>query len=256
MENSFSTNAMAAGYAAFRPPLHGRILERVKPHLPWPGKASRAVDIGCGAGLSTRALKEVADQCIGIDAAETMLRGSAQAVPGADFVVGRAEALPVRDCCIDLITAAGSLNYVDLPNFFREAARALVTGGWIVVYDFSPGRTFADAPGLDGWFLSFIDRYPWPPNEALELDPERLATIDPRIELRSHEYFAISLTLTPAFYLEYMMTETNVSHALRGGVQEQEIRSWCSNTLRSAWGERPREVLFRGYFACLTPRDS
>jgi SAM-dependent methyltransferase len=255
MANLFNTRAMAEGYAAFRPPLHRLILKRMKPHLPWHGKASRALDIGCGAGLSTRALEDMADRRIGLEPAEPMLRGSAQTVPGAGFIVGRAEALPIREHCVDLITAAGSLNYVDLPPFFAEAARILNPGGWIVVYDFSSGRSFRDADGLDAWFASFIARYPWPTHEGVELDPERLANVDPRFELRRHEYFDIGLTLTPAFYLEYMLTETNVAHAMRSGVSEREIRTWCASTLEPVWGDRSREVLFHGYFACLTPRE-
>ncbi len=243
---------MAEGYAAFRPVLHPLILEMVKGHLHWPGKVARALDVGCGAGLSTAALKGIANYTIGIEPVEPMLRGIATRVPGADFIVARAEAIPIRAQCIDVITAAGSLNYTNLNLFFEEAARILVTGGVIVVYDFSPGRSFRNSDALEHWFSSFIARYPWPPNEAVDLDPERLSRIDRRFQLQSHDYFEIGMTLTPAFYLEYMMTETNVGFALRNGASEAEIRSWCSSTLDPIWGGHPRDVLFRGYYACLS----
>jgi hypothetical protein len=135
--------------------------------------------------------------------------------------------------------------------FFREAARVLAPGGVIVVYDFSAGRTFRDSGALDQWFSSFVARYPRPPVEAVELAPERLAAMEHGFQMRGYDHFEIGLTLAPAFYLEYMMTETNVAFALRNGVSEAEIRSWCAGTLGPVWEEQPREVLFRGYFACL-----
>jgi hypothetical protein len=69
--------------------------------------------------------------------------------------------------------------------------------------------------------------------------------------LKSHDYFEIGLTLTPEFYLDYAMTETNVAAAVRRGVPISEIRQWCQDTLGPVWEGRPREVLFRGYYACM-----
>ena len=251
MVNPFGTDAMAEGYAAFRPPLHPLIMEMVKGRLPSKGRVARALDVGCGAGLSTRAVQGMADHCIGIELAEQMLRGAAATAPGAEFLAGRAEAIPLRDRCVDLITAAGSLNYADLSRFFREAARVLVPGGVVVAYDFSPGRDFRDSEVLAQWFSGFIARYPWPPNEAADLSPELLSRADRGFQLQTSDSFEIGITLSRDFYLDYLMTETNVAFAQRNGIPESEIKSWCSGTLSPVWGEQQREVLFRGYFACL-----
>jgi hypothetical protein len=125
----------------------------------------------------------------------------------------------------------------------------------VVAYDFSPGREFRDSEALAQWFSGFIARYPWPPNEAAELDPERLSQVDRGFRLQSSDSFEIGITLSRDFYLDYMMTETNVAFAQRNGISESAIRSWCAATLSPVWGERPREVLFRGYFACLVVLD-
>jgi len=256
MTSAFGTDAIAAGYATRRPPLHPLILERVKGHLPFPGKVARALDVGCGAGLSTRALQDIADHCIGIDPAEVMLRWMRTTAPASDCLVGRAEAIPLRCHSIDLITAAGSLNYVDLRVFFKEAKQVLVPGGIIVVYDFLPGSSFTSSGALDQWFSTFTARYPYPPDDAAELDPRQLSTMDHGFQLQSSDHFEIGLTLTPQFYLEYLMTETNVAFALRNGNSEAAITSWCSSTLGAVWGEQPMEVLFRGYFACLAAHSA
>ena len=121
----------------------------------------------------------------------------------------------------------------------------------MVVYDFSPGRDFRDSSALNEWFSTFVARYPWPVDRAINLDPERLSGMDHGFQWQGSDRFEIGLTLTPAFYLEYVMTETNVASARRNGESEAAIRSWCSSTLSSVWREQSREVLFRGYFACL-----
>ena len=155
------------------------------------------------------------------------------------------------DCSVDVVTAAGSLNYVDLERFFPEALRVLKTSGVLVVYDFSPGRSFRDAPGLDEWFSEFFKRYPPPRNQARALSPAILAESATGFRLCEHEEFEIGIVLTPAFYLDYILTETNVADAVRNGMPYGEIRAWCSETLTPVFNRREREVLFPGYFACL-----
>jgi SAM-dependent methyltransferase len=245
---------MAAGYANFRPPVHRRIIElahaRLQPHE----RFRRALDVGCGAGISTKALEGFADHCIGIEPAEPMLQWSAGLAPKADFAVGTAEQIPIGAHSVDLITAAGSLNYANLDLFFPEARRVLTSTGVLIVYDFQAGRTFRDSNSLDDWFANFISRYPWPPNEARTISPQILIQLDSGFRMQSHEWFQIPITLRPEFYLEYMMTETNVAFALRNGVPAQEIRSWCADTLRPVWdGGNHRDVVFNGYFACMMP---
>src|SRR5438270_12439655 len=114
----FGTENMALGYATSRPPVHPRVIELARQSLGWSQLAARALDVGCGAGLSTKALAALAQECIGIEPAEAMLKWSAIVAPEADFVAGTAEAIPICDRSLDLLTAAGSLNYVNLDLFF------------------------------------------------------------------------------------------------------------------------------------------
>jgi SAM-dependent methyltransferase len=236
----------AAGYATARPPVHPHVLERIASRLG--RRFGRALDLGCGAGLSTAPLHALADRSIGIEPFLPMLAFAHATAPGAHFLAGRAEELPLGAHSIDLITAAGSLNYTHLPSALAEAARVLTAGGMLVVYDFSQGRTLRDSPALDEWFSAFVARYP-PPAEGVPIDPGAL----PGFAVNHYEEFEFGLPLTPGFYLEYALTETNVTHAMRTGVPREEIRAWCAATLNPVFQGRTREVLFRGYFACLVP---
>lgn len=180
------------------------------------------------------------------------MRWAPHVAPGCDFIVGTAEKLPFPDRSIDLLTAAGSLNYVDLDSFFPEAARVLARSGVLLVYDFSAGRTFREREGLDEWFRCFRQRYPPLPSEARPLDPAILATVHPLVQLAHGEHFRIVLPMTRSAYVEYMLTETNVAAAVRTGTPESEVRAWCEKSLSETWNHDQEEIVFLGYYAMLT----
>jgi SAM-dependent methyltransferase len=248
MPNLFDDPDMAEGYANARPAVHPRIINR----LPMQSTVAVALDLGCGAGLSTVALTPLTRHRLGMDPAETMVKAARRRVPDAAFFVASAEAIPIGSGQVDLITAAGSLNYADLDRFFPEARRILRMNGTLVVYDFEPGRSFANDNSLCDWFNMFSHKYPWPAFNGEQLNPEILSRLDSGFTLGAHENFVIPLSLTHNSYLNYMMTETNVAEAVANGAASDDIRQWCASTLASIFGDGPRDVLFQGYFACLT----
>lgn len=237
---------MALGYARSRPPLHRRIVEMVQ--LP---RVARALDIGCGSGLSTRALEGVAAVRIGIEPVEAMVRVAPAVAPGAGFVHGAAERLPFRDASFNLVTAAGSLNYVDLDLFFPEVRRVLARDGSLLVYDFSQGRSFRDSPAMGQWFDEFVRRYPPPPGHARPLSPAILAGMPSGLQVVSAAHFDMPLRMTATGYADYIMTETNVSNAIAAGASAEDIRSWCVSGIDAAFAGAAREVLFPAYLALM-----
>ena len=217
MEPLYASPTLAAGYARSRPAVHPLVLERVRRRLGLSERMGCAVDVGCGAGLSTRPLAALARTALGIEPLEPMLAWTREVAPGSHFAVGRAEELPIASGAVDLMTAAGSLNYADLSRFFPEARRVLRPGGTLVVYDFSQGKRMADSPDLEAWFAAFRERYPLRPSSGRPLSPETLAPLAQRFRPVGHEYFEEPLLLDPAFYVDYAMTETNVAAAVRAG---------------------------------------
>ncbi|HEU0121319.1 MAG TPA: methyltransferase domain-containing protein [Bryobacteraceae bacterium] len=249
METLFASPTLAAGYARSRPPVHPRVLDRVRRHLGIQERLECAVDIGCGAGLSTRPLSALARTAVGIEPLEPMLGWTREVAPDSHFLVGLAEQLPLRDNSASLMTAAGSLNYADLGRFFPEARRVLATAGKMVVYDFSQGKRMTDTPALEQWFEKFRERYPAPPFSGRPLSPELLEPLAAGFRPIGHEFYEEVLTLDHSFYVDYAMTETNVAAAVRAGVDEQGIREWCRRTLEPVFAGRPRGVVFTGYIA-------
>lgn len=243
----FDSPRMAAGYARSRPAVHPRIIDRARKHLQIASRFGGALDVGCGAGLSTAPLRSIAERVFGIDPVETMLKWAPSVVPGAAFAAARAEALPFSRAAVDIVTAAGSLNNADVEQFFREARRVLAPGGHLIVYDFGPGRDFRDSDALRLWYSEFERLYPPPP--CTDISPDTLKPEPFGFQANGHEDFEIGLDLAPDFYREYVLTETSVAAALRQGAAEPEIRSWCERTLADVFHGTAREVLFRGFIA-------
>jgi len=242
---------MAEGYAKARPPLHARIVARAAGLLSLQSRVPMALDLGCGAGVSTRPLLDLADTVVGIEPSHLMTARAREAVPTARFITGLAEALPLQPRSVDLITAAGSLNYTRLSEALDEAARVLISNGVLCVYDFSQGRRFRSPGLLASWFEEFEGRYPMPVQEALDLSPDTLENASPKFHLLVAEPLELALPMTAEQYCAYIMTETNIAAAMRQGIERASILDWLRNSLALVFRNSTEEVLFSGYVVCL-----
>src|SRR5262245_25591600 len=103
-------------------------------HLQLRARLGRALDIGCGAGVSTAALAPLAETLIGVEPEPVMLAHRRAVAPNACFIAAQAESLPFLPGTIDLVAAAGSLNYAAIDLFLPEAARVLTPNGVLIIY--------------------------------------------------------------------------------------------------------------------------
>ena len=70
----YQSTRLARGYAYDRPPVHPKIIAQLREHLQLREPLPRALDIGCGAGLSTAALEPIAACVVGIEPVAPMLQ--------------------------------------------------------------------------------------------------------------------------------------------------------------------------------------
>lgn len=61
---SFDYGRIAQGYAKDTPFLHGQVMERLTNKMK--KRYQNGLDVGCGAGLSTKALRQICDKAAGV----------------------------------------------------------------------------------------------------------------------------------------------------------------------------------------------
>jgi SAM-dependent methyltransferase len=247
MTSVYESERLAAAYASDRPPIHERILRAARLDR----KADRALDVGCGAGLSTAALTPLARQVIGLEPIPTMLTHRRTVAPHASFVIGQAERLPFESASFDLVSAAGSLNYTDLSSALPEIARVLTGDGTFLLYDFSVGRHSVTGDELASWFDSFEQRFPWPPG-WLPFDVRELPLAGYGLRLLDYTDLEVELPMAFDAYLRYMLSEVNVDNAItRGDHSAEQARAWCQETLKPVFAAGEVTVVIPGYVASL-----
>ena len=106
-----------------------------------------ALDVACGTGKLTAALAGAVGsegRVVGVDLSAAMLDEARRAfgdMPGVEFVLGNALALPVADGTFDAATIAfGLRNLASFEDGFREMARAVRSGGRVVCLELSVPR--------------------------------------------------------------------------------------------------------------------
>jgi SAM-dependent methyltransferase len=246
----FQHDRVAAGYASARPYLHPEVFARVREIVRPAGSFRRALDVGCGTGLSSLALLDLAERVVGVDASLDMLRHARRA-HGIRYVACGAEALPFREGRFDLVVACGSMDWVDRPRFLPRAAEILEPGGFLVSLDFGDTGRSAEVPGLARWY-----------DEVFLRACPRPAASDPMItakEAERHGFaapvlreFASTCSFTASRYASFLLTESSVIAAVEyGGKTEGEVRSWLEAELRPLFGPAPRAVAFAGYIQAM-----
>jgi len=125
-------STIATHYAAYRPALHKNILESV---FAISRNRNLGLDVGCGTGCSSRALANFCNHVIGIDPSMAMLR-KAEEQKTINYMNASGEKIPIANGSIDVVTIAGSLNYIDRKLLTRELKRICRRSAEIAIYDF------------------------------------------------------------------------------------------------------------------------
>lgn len=124
--------SIATHYAAYRPPIHEIILKRA---IASSDNQHLGLDIGCGTGRSSRALRKYCHLVVGLDPSEVMLR-KVEKLKGVIYVNAAGEQIPIVEDLVDIVTIAGSLNYIDRAMLAAELKRVCRSDAAILVYDF------------------------------------------------------------------------------------------------------------------------
>lgn len=120
-------DARAADYVRSRPGYPTAALSASLDGLGDPARV-RAVDLGAGTGISSRALAELGARVVAVEP-NAQMRAAAEPHSRVEWVDARAEALPLSDASFELALAAQAFHWFDPAAALREVARVLVPGG-------------------------------------------------------------------------------------------------------------------------------
>ena len=225
IRNPFQSAGGAARYAAGRPYIHPLFMERLRP---WLGDTALGADVACGTGLSSVALADLVGRVLAFDVSAAML-AHALPHPKVSYAQAPAEALPLRDSSLDVLTVAQGIHWFDRPRFYAEARRTLRPGGVLAVYDMFFKRELEGQPEFRNW-TGYGERYPSPPRWPYALD-EAQATSE---GFGFHEeYFGHWQLFTRAELVAYLLTHSNtVAASDEGRETPEETAAWLNAELK------------------------
>lgn len=245
----FTFQRVAEGYAAARPYFHPLIMQKIRDLLGLKGPLSHALDVGCGSGLSTMALRLLADHVSGTDCSAEMI-AVAQAQNTDDRITyhhAPAEQLPFADGTFDLITVCGAINWIDRTRFLPEARRVLKNQGWMIVYDNTITDQMPHCPAYTRWYHDqFLIHFPKPPRDESPFTPAEADAYGFR--LAHSEDYTNEIQWSLDQYVNFMLTQSNLIAAVdMGGHSLSEAREWMMTTLSPLIPDPPATFVFGGY---------
>ena len=120
----------AEGYAGYRPHYPASLFTWLADICP----QRRCVwDCATGSGQAAAALASQFEQVIATDASHAQLL-QAQSQVNIHYVCASAEQVPLANDSLDLITVAQAAHWFELPHFYQQVERLLVTGGVLAIW--------------------------------------------------------------------------------------------------------------------------
>jgi SAM-dependent methyltransferase len=239
----FNTPDVATGYADSRPFSHPLVIRRVKSTLSIKDRLAIALDVGCGAGLSSIALAEIAEKVVGVDISRAMMRSGIKR-EGVQYCGGAAEYLPFN-AEFDLITLSGALNWMQRSRCFGEARRILGEGCFVVVYDNGNQGSMKGNAEFSEWHGAFLEQYPKPPRDESPITPEEARGYG--FEFVSSEEYTNEVAFSVDRFVDYLFTESNVTIALASNGNESCNRAGVRASLLPFFEDQEKRLTFGGY---------
>jgi SAM-dependent methyltransferase len=203
--------------------------------------AEVGLDVGCGTGLSTKALAAWARRVVGVDPAAAML-GASPRLRNGIFVRAAAERLPVRTDSVDLVTCAAAMHwFADVA--FDELARVTRTRGHVIVYsDFFLGEVVGE-PRFSMWMReTYLPRLPTPPRRSYYNEAAMKLV---GFRMLAHEQRVHEVSMTASRLAAYLMTQSNATMAIaNGAVDEGALRAWIETELVAVLGPEDATTRF------------
>ena len=127
---------LAPSYAAYRPGYPPALFAAIAAASPGRG---RAWDCATGTGQAAVGLATHFEHVVASDASRRQV-GVAPIHDRVHYLVARAEAVPLPDASVDVVTVAQALHWLELPEFYAEARRVMRPDGLVVAWTYASHR--------------------------------------------------------------------------------------------------------------------
>ena len=244
--NFFIYKSVAERYAKHRPYFHPLVIAKIKTHLNLGQPVPLAVDVGCGAGQSTLALKEIAGRVIGMDLSIDMLRAASNK-PGIQYIQAPAERLALSRNVADLLTTSLAYHWFDQEQFFTEVRRVLKESAWLVIYNNWIDGQLEDEPAFEKWFTEVYEtRYPSPKRNSAPVTPEFAKQHGFRFV--DWEEYENEVEFSVEQLAAYLITQSNVIAATEQGKENvEDVYNWLVRQTKPFFKSEKVLFPFGGY---------
>lgn len=248
----FSHRDAAERYARGRPYFHPLVVRKITGFLGLEKPVPTALDVACGTGQSSVALKEIASRVVGADLSAEML-ARAPRVEGVEYVEAAAEDLPFADESFDLATVSSAFHWFDRARFLTEARRVLRPAGWLVIYDNAFRGEMKENPAFGRWFRDrYLARYPSPPRDRRPFGDDDARRHGFRFVGR--EDYENDVRFSVEELADYLETQSNVIAAVEEGSEGiEEIHGWVVGSLSPLFRVPVATFRFGGHIWYLRP---
>lgn len=244
--SSFSTKRIAMGYAK-RPWLHKNVILELQSEIG--NFYSNGLDVGCGAGLSTKALHLICQNVTGTDISKDMIDVCRELYneDSMSFYVAKAEETKIPIEKYDIVTAAGVVNWVDRLAFLNNMKDVMTDDGRLIIYDFWITNSMLQSKEYTRWYDElYLMKFPKPPrneNVWTQIDMNGLMTI------KQQRDFEVTYPFNKRDFIDFMMIQSNVNEKIqKHEISEDEAYSWMDDTLSSIFQDDVCDIVFHGYY--------
>ena len=247
-EITFDSQRIAEGYKD-RPYLHNQVIEQFQKDIP-KKQFHHGLDIGCGAGLSTKALKQICDKVVGVDASSEMISVAKKVYEtnqGYNFVVSKAEEISDLKEKFDIVTAAGMIQWVNQEAFLTNLNAIMNDDSYVLIYDFGISDQMKDNVAYTIWWNhSYLKEFSKPFRNERDWTNQDVKKYG--FSMINQIYLEMEYEFNLESFIKFMLIQTNVNDKIEGeGRCIEEVYKWFENTLTPIFNNTRQKLVFTGY---------